>query len=120
LQVTDGQRVTCRRAAKPSGGVIWCKITRSIDATSAGAGLRQSEKRREHRRAYKRWTREEDDRLREADARGSGIDELARNLGRAPTAILSRMCQLGIITIRDKPRWDWTDCPAGVVGCGGS
>lgn len=64
------------------------------------------EKRRNHDRAYKCWTGEEDDQLREAYTRGSGIEQLARDHGRAPTAILSRMYQLGIITIHDTPRWE--------------
>jgi hypothetical protein len=82
------------------------EITQKLQEQKPLKSYTVEEKRRDHGRAYKRWTREEDDRLREAYARGSGIEHLARDHGRAPTAVLSRMYQLGVITMHDEPRWE--------------
>jgi len=63
-------------------------------------------RRGKHARAYKLWTPEEENDLRERYSLGSGVDELAERHGRKPTAIISRMYQLGILRPTDKPRWD--------------
>lgn len=64
------------------------------------------EKRREHPRAYEAWTAREENRLREAYQTGATMGDLAQEFGRAPTAVLSRLYQLGVISVRDQPRWD--------------
>src|SRR5688572_25563781 len=64
------------------------------------------EKRRDHRRAYEAWTTSEEIRLKDAYQSGATICDLADELGRAPTAVLSRLYQLGVISLHDRPRWD--------------
>jgi hypothetical protein len=64
------------------------------------------EKRREHRRAYEAWTAREEHRLRDAYQSGATIGDLAEEFGRAPTAVLSRLYQLGVIRVGDQPRWE--------------
>lgn len=56
-------------------------------------------------RAYAPWTLHEEAKLREGYGQGQGVNELAACHGRAPTAIISRMYQLGIIKANDSPRW---------------
>jgi hypothetical protein len=64
------------------------------------------EKRREHRRAYEPWTVREENRLKDAYQSGATIGDLAQELGRAPTAVLSRLYQLGVVSVGDQLRWD--------------
>lgn len=63
------------------------------------------EKRREHSRAYEPWTDEEEKQVREEYTRGLGIERLAEQVGRKPTAVLSRLYQMGVIKHKEKPRW---------------
>jgi hypothetical protein len=55
-----------------------------------------NEKRQEHPNAYKKWTSEDDQRLREEFAKGSSISELAELLQRQESAIQSRLKRLGM------------------------
>lgn len=64
------------------------------------------EKRRERPRAYERWTRGEEEQLVEAYDEGCGVSELAERHARAPTAVLSRLYQLGVLKHNERPRWD--------------
>jgi DNA-directed RNA polymerase specialized sigma24 family protein len=51
--------------------------------------------RRQHPRAYARWTEDKDRLLTEKHGQGRTIDELAEQLGRQPSAIRSRLQRLG-------------------------
>ena len=51
-----------------------------------------------HRRAWARWTREEDAQLTSLFQRGDSRDEIAQALGRQPGAIRSRLIKLGLIS----------------------
>ena len=53
--------------------------------------------RQTHPRAYQPWTADEEEKLRYQFHGGSKIDELAANLGRQPSAILSRLARLGLL-----------------------
>ena len=64
------------------------------------------EKRRNHGRAYKLWTAEEENELKQGYSQGRGVKDLAEQHGRAPTAIISRLYQLGVVKAREKPRWE--------------
>lgn len=63
------------------------------------------QKRGEHSRAYELWTDEEERQLRDGYASGVGVEKLAEQVGRKPTAVLSRLYQMGVIKHTDKPRW---------------
>jgi len=65
-----------------------------------------SRKRCDHPRAYEPWTEEEQERLQQGYAQGEGVHQLAEQLARAPTAVLSRLYQLGMIKPSEEPRWD--------------
>jgi hypothetical protein len=52
--------------------------------------------RRQHPKAYARWTEEEDRSLRGAWEQGKAIGELAEEFGRQPGAIRSRLRKLGL------------------------
>ncbi|MCZ0940630.1 MAG: RecQ family ATP-dependent DNA helicase [Caldilineaceae bacterium] len=54
------------------------------------------EKRREHPRAYEKWSLEDDERLKEMYAAGHSIAELAKHFGRNNGAIRSRLKKLGL------------------------
>jgi len=54
------------------------------------------QERQTHPNAYQPWTREEDEQLKAAYTRSSSIEQLARNHGRAPSAIRSRLEKLGL------------------------
>jgi hypothetical protein len=77
-----------------------------LDRTPATRSIPDEQKPDVHSRAYSRWTREEDRELKQGYIGGQGIEALARQHGRAPTAILSRLYQLGVLKITDKPRWE--------------
>ena len=55
------------------------------------------EKRQEHPNAYKQWTSEDDQQLREEFAKGADISELAELLQREEGAIRSRLKKLGTL-----------------------
>ena len=55
-----------------------------------------AQKRQMYPRAYEPWTEEEQQRLKEGFARGVSADQLAREHGRGPTAIRSRLERLGL------------------------
>jgi hypothetical protein len=57
-------------------------------------------------RAYKLWTADEDGRLKTSYRQGRGVNVLAVQHERAPTAIISRLYQLGILKPMERPRWD--------------
>jgi len=48
-------------------------------------------------KAYQPWSRDEEDRLREAFEKGAPISQISETLGRKPGAIRSRMRKLGLI-----------------------
>ena len=54
------------------------------------------EKRREHPRAYEKWSPEDDERLKEMYAAGHSVAELAKHFGRNNGAIRSRLNKLGL------------------------
>ena len=47
--------------------------------------------KREHSRAYERWTEEEDNELAGLQAEGESIEVMAHHLGRQPSAVRSRL-----------------------------
>lgn len=53
--------------------------------------------RREHARAYEKWSVEEDEELHRKHATGSNVSELAKHFGRKPSAIRSRLKKLGLV-----------------------
>lgn len=57
-------------------------------------------------RAYKLWTPQEEQQLARAYAAGKGVNQLAEMHRRAPTAILSRLYQVGTLKANERPRWD--------------
>ena len=61
-----------------------------------GPSNKVEEMRQSHPRAYEPWTSEEDERLREMQSEGLGVSELARDFGRQPGAIRSRLNKLDI------------------------
>lgn len=77
-----------------------------LDFKSSHKKYSIEEKRRGHARAYEPWTAEEESNLRMGYSQGRGVNELAEQHGRAPTAIISRLYQLGILKSTQKPRWD--------------
>ena len=52
--------------------------------------------RRQHPKAYAKWSSEDDERLKEMYAAGTGVAELARQFGRNRGAISSRLTKLGL------------------------
>ena len=54
------------------------------------------EKRREHPRAYEKWSLEEDDRLKKMYAQGHSVAELAKHFERNDGAIRSRLKKMGL------------------------
>ncbi|MDE0077041.1 MAG: DNA helicase RecQ [Caldilineaceae bacterium] len=52
--------------------------------------------RRQHPQAYAKWLSEDDERLKEMYAAGTGVAELARHFGRNEGAIRSRLKKLGL------------------------
>ena len=52
--------------------------------------------RREHARAYEKWSVAEDEELHRKHAMGSNVPELAEHFGRQPGAIRSRLKKLGL------------------------
>lgn len=62
---------------------------------------RLAEVRRRHPRAYEKWSPAEDDRLRRLYLAGVGIEQMARDLHRQPSAIRSRLSKLGLAGERD-------------------
>ena len=67
------------------------------DSRQGGEGRSRIEQMRsQYSRAYERWTTDEDDSLRQAFSGGKNIQELAEQLGRQPSAILSRLAKLGL------------------------
>ncbi|MCY3905466.1 MAG: DNA helicase RecQ [Caldilineaceae bacterium] len=52
--------------------------------------------RRQHPKAYAKWSSEDDERLKEMYAAGTGVAELARHFGRNTGAIRSRLRKLGL------------------------
>ncbi len=59
--------------------------------------LRIAEIRKKHPRAYEKWSREEDKRLRSIFEEGQSINAIASQLKRQPGAITSRLRKLGLI-----------------------
>ena len=66
---------------------------------------RCEENKRAYARCYQQWSAEEEDRLKRGYTGGKGVEQLAGEHERAPTAILSRLYQLGIIKTNAPPRW---------------
>ena len=58
---------------------------------------RLSKLREKHRRAYEKWTEDEDSRLRAEFAKGTSRAELAAIFERRPSAIKSRLQKLGLL-----------------------
>jgi len=81
-------------------------VLERLDTKPRSKSYTVEEKRKRHPRAYEAWTAREENRLKDAYQSGATIDDLAQELGRAPTSVLSRLYQLGIISVGDKPRWD--------------
>ena len=68
-----------------------------------------------HRRAWARWTREEDARLTSLFQQGQSRAEMVEALGRQPGAIKSRLVKLGLISESASE-----DAPSDGLGPGGS
>ena len=60
--------------------------------------------RREHARAYGKWSVQEDEELHRKHAMGSNVRELAGHFGRQPGAIRSRLKKLGLVKAGVKGR----------------
>jgi DNA-directed RNA polymerase specialized sigma24 family protein len=63
---------------------------------SSAAVERLAQIKERHRRAYERWTPEEDASLRQQHAEGRSMGELAEAFQRQPSAIRSRLQRLGL------------------------
>lgn len=74
-----------------------------------GPSYNVEEMRQSHPRAYEPWTSEEDERLKEMQSEGVSVSELARDFGRQPGAIRSRLNKLDInLEISDGSTYDQT------------
>ncbi|MGW4881809.1 hypothetical protein ACWEPI_35270 [Streptomyces sp. NPDC004262] len=62
-----------------------------------------NEIRKQHSKAYERWTPEDDQLLLRLHAAGSGVDELAERFARQPSAIRSRLVKLGVEGFPESP-----------------
>lgn len=71
-------------------------ITRIEWFPTASRGTSLAEKRRQHPRAYERWTDEEDDQLRREHAEGLTAAEMVESHGRNKGAITARLERLGL------------------------
>ena len=70
-------------------------VTMVGDETKAKSYSVEQE-RQTHPNAYQPWSSEEDERLKAAWTRTCSIEQLAKNHGRAPSAIRSRLEKLGL------------------------
>lgn len=64
---------------------------------SGSGGLTLAEKRRRHKRAYERWTDDEDDELRDEHGAGRTVAEMAAAHQRNRGAIEARRVRLGLV-----------------------
>ena len=67
----------------------------SEGSTPVRANSDSEEVRYSHPRAYEKWTNEEDEQLTALYKAGCSIDEIASELGRRPSAVVSRLRQSG-------------------------
>lgn len=81
-------------------------VVQLVDADQPRVSYTLEEKRRDHPRAYKPWTDEEETELKDGYVQGRGIDALARQHERAPSAVLSRLCQIGLVKPNENPYRD--------------
>lgn len=72
------------------------------NATAGDKAYDLEEIRKEHPRAYEKWSEDEDDQLYALHATGETIANLAEHFQRKPGAIKSRLKKLGL----DRPRYD--------------
>ncbi|MCY4438540.1 MAG: DNA helicase RecQ [Chloroflexi bacterium] len=72
----------------------------SEGTTHARANSDSEEVRDSHPRAYEKWTYEEDEQLTALYKAGRSIDEIASELGRRPSAVVSRLRQSGTASER--------------------
>ncbi len=70
-------------------------VETAVPTPSRGAPL--DEIRREHPKAYERWSPKEDAELRRLHTQGASVGELSIRFGRQPSAIRSRLRKLGIV-----------------------
>lgn len=78
---------------------------RSLEVVSARSGGRRIEEARKlFPNAYRSWTAEQEQVLRELFAKGAGKDELTQRLGRQPGGIETRLRHLGLLAEDDKLR----------------
>jgi hypothetical protein len=66
--------------------------------------------KREHPRAFSRWTEEDEETLRTRFENGSGVEAIAKVLGRTEQAILARLEKMGLVDESPEP------APAGAAG----
>lgn len=66
------------------------------EVPSSPGARRLAEIKEQHRRAYERWTTEDDASLRQQYAEGHSVTELAKTFQRQPSAIRSRLRKLGV------------------------
>lgn len=69
---------------------------RPAPETHSARKRRLADIRRRYPNAYKAWSPENDEGLRTGFEKGKAIRELAREFGRNPGAIRSRLCNLGL------------------------
>ncbi|MCG2767235.1 MAG: hypothetical protein L6435_02480 [Anaerolineae bacterium] len=78
---------------------IFAAAREALEVASAEASdyhERLSDIRREHPRAYEKWSTEEEQRLEQMVAAGQSTRDIASDLGRQPSAIQSRIKRLGL------------------------
>jgi ATP-dependent DNA helicase RecQ len=89
----DAAEVTAPDAAAPTEPVAPAAPT----APERNFSEHQIEVRKTHPRAWERWSDDEDAHVTKLAQDGSGVDEIAAELGRQPHAVRMRMEKLGLI-----------------------
>ena len=67
-----------------------------VEEEAAANSYSVEQKRQKHSNAYQVWSSKEDEQLKTAYAQACSIEQLARNHGRAPSAIRRRLEKLGL------------------------
>jgi hypothetical protein len=80
---------------------IFHAAAEALEVLKNGGGSRYEERmeeiRRDHPRAYEKWSDEEDERLRRLFQSQTPVKEVARMLQRQPSAIRSRLAKLNLV-----------------------
>jgi len=98
-QIEQGRGEASRETIPPGPELRPASSTES-GKTPRWSAERLAEMRRRHPRAYEKWSPEEDGRLKRLFQAGVGIQQMARDLQRQPSAISSRLSKLGMASER--------------------